>query len=107
MASAETKSEYIVRAKALLREDLRAQSWPEKVRAIRQQIEALVPPGTDIHTPTGPIGRTVCTLARELGTGLISLGVHKHSFARELFGTALLEILLNAPCPVLSVRQCD
>jgi hypothetical protein len=36
MASAETKSEYIVRAKALLREDLRAQSWPEKVRAIER-----------------------------------------------------------------------
>jgi nucleotide-binding universal stress UspA family protein len=80
---------------------------PEKVRAIRQQIESLVPPGTDIHTPAGPIGRTVCALARELDTSLISLGVHKHSFARELFGTALLEILLNAPCPVLSVRQCD
>jgi hypothetical protein len=36
MAPAETKSEYIVRAKAILREDLRAQSWPEKVRAIER-----------------------------------------------------------------------
>jgi hypothetical protein len=36
MARAETKSEYIVRAKAILREDLRAQSWPEKVRAIER-----------------------------------------------------------------------
>jgi nucleotide-binding universal stress UspA family protein len=79
----------------------------DKVQAIRQHIESLVPPGTDIHTPAGPIGGTVCALARELDASLISLGVHKHSFARELFGTALLEILLNAPCPVLSVRQCD
>ena len=36
MAPAETKVEYIVRAKAILREDLRAQSWPEKVRAIER-----------------------------------------------------------------------
>jgi hypothetical protein len=36
MAPGETKNEYIVRAKAILREDLRAQSWPEKVRAIER-----------------------------------------------------------------------
>ena len=36
MALAETKIDYIVRAKAILREDLRAQSWPEKVRAIER-----------------------------------------------------------------------
>ncbi len=36
MAPAETKSEYIVRAKAILREDLRVQSWPEKVRSIER-----------------------------------------------------------------------
>lgn len=28
----ESKAKYIVRAKALLRADLRARSWPEKVR---------------------------------------------------------------------------
>jgi hypothetical protein len=36
VALAETKTEYIVRAKAILREDLRAQSWPEKVRAMER-----------------------------------------------------------------------
>jgi hypothetical protein len=41
MAPAETKIEYIVRAKALLREDLRAQSWPEKVRAIERMNAAM------------------------------------------------------------------
>ena len=82
-------------------------SCPEAIRAIRENIASVVPPGTDINTPSGRIGRTVCQLARELGAGLVSLGVHRNSFARELFGTGLLEILLNAPCPVLSVRQCD
>ena len=33
MERAETKTEFIVRAKAALREDLRAKTWPEKVRA--------------------------------------------------------------------------
>jgi nucleotide-binding universal stress UspA family protein len=81
-------------------------SKPEVIRAIREQIESLVPPGTDIHTPEGNVGKTVCTVARELGVGLIALGIHKNSFAREIFGSGLLEILLTAPCPVLSVRQC-
>ena len=79
----------------------------EAVRAIREHIAPLVPPGTDIYTPEGSIGPTVCRVARELGVGLVTLGVHKSSFAREVFGTGLLEILLNAPCPVLSVRQCN
>ncbi|HEX9199749.1 MAG TPA: universal stress protein [Acidobacteriaceae bacterium] len=80
---------------------------PEAVRAIRNNIESLVPPGTDIHISEGPVGKTVCRIARELSVGLVALGVHKNSFAREVFGTGLVEILLNAPCPVLSVRQCD
>ena len=80
---------------------------PETTRDIRQKIESVVPPGTDIHIPEGPVGRTVCQLARSLGTGLIALGVHRNTITREFFGTGLLEILLNAPCPVLSVRQCD
>jgi nucleotide-binding universal stress UspA family protein len=79
----------------------------EAVRAIRERIESVVPLGTTIYTPAGPVGRTVCELARELKVGLVSLGVHRTSFARELFGTGLLEILLNAPCPVLSVRHCN
>jgi nucleotide-binding universal stress UspA family protein len=84
-----------------------AGSKPEAIRSLREKIASLVPLGTDIHTPAGPVGRTVCQLARQLGAGLVSLGVHRNSFAREFFGTGLLEILLNAPCPVLSVRQCD
>jgi hypothetical protein len=36
MERAETKAEYIVRAKALLRADLRAKSWAEKVRSIER-----------------------------------------------------------------------
>ncbi len=40
MERAETKIEYIVRAKALLRADLKAKSWPEKVRAIERMNEA-------------------------------------------------------------------
>jgi universal stress protein A len=80
---------------------------PEALQAIREGIQSLVPPETQIYTPSGPVGRTVCDLARELKVGLVSLGVHRNSFVREFFGTGLLEILLNAPCPVLSVRQCD
>jgi nucleotide-binding universal stress UspA family protein len=80
---------------------------PAEIRAIRERIESLVPPGTDIYVPEGPVGKTVCTVARDLGVGLIALGVHKNTFSRDVFGTGLLEILLNSPCPVLSVRQCD
>lgn len=40
MKRAETKAEYIARAKALLREDLRARSWEEKVRAIERMNQA-------------------------------------------------------------------
>jgi len=40
MERAETKAEYIIRAKALLREDLRAKSWPEKVRSMERMNEA-------------------------------------------------------------------
>ena len=40
MERAETKTEYIVRAKALLRADLRSKSWPEKVRSIERMNEA-------------------------------------------------------------------
>jgi nucleotide-binding universal stress UspA family protein len=86
---------------------VRPRTCPEALQSIRDGIESVVPPGTSIYTPTGPVGRTVCELARELKVGLVSLGVHRNSFAREFFGTGLLEILLNAPCPVLSVRQCD
>jgi nucleotide-binding universal stress UspA family protein len=80
---------------------------PEKIRALRESIEAIVPPGTDIHLPEGKVGEMVCKTARKLGAGLIALGVHKNSFSREFFGTCLVEILLDSPCPVLSVRQCD
>jgi nucleotide-binding universal stress UspA family protein len=79
---------------------------PEAVHAIRERIQALVPPGTEIYTPEGKVGETVCRVAREIGAGLVALGVHKNSFAREIFGNCLLEIVLTAPCPVLSVRQC-
>jgi len=80
---------------------------PDKVRVIRESIEAIVPPGTEILLPEGKVGETVCKTARRLGAGLIALGVHRNSFAREFFGNCLVEILLDAPCPVLSVRQCD
>lgn len=86
---------------------VRPGTCPEAIHAIREGIQPVVPPGTSIYTPAGPVGKTVCDLARELNVGLVALGVHRNSFARELFGTGLLEILLNAPCPVLSVRQCD
>ncbi len=79
---------------------------PEAIRAIREGIVALVPPGTEIHTPEGKVGETVCRVAREIGAGLVALGIHKNSFTREIFGSCLLEIVLTAPCPVLSVRQC-
>ena len=80
---------------------------PEKIRAIRENIESLVPPDAEIHIAEGKVGATVCNLARSLGVGLIALGVHKDSFAREVFGTSLTEIILTAPCPVVSIRQCD
>lgn len=75
------------------------------VRPLREHIESLVPPGTDIRLLEGPVAYTVCTLARDLDAGLIALGVHRSSLARDLFATALEEILLTAPCPVLTVRQ--
>lgn len=83
-------------------------TWPDILSVIRLRIGALVPSGTEIHTPEGPTGRAVCQIARRTGAGLLVLGVHRNSLAREVFGTGLLEILLNAPCPVLTVRQsCD
>lgn len=82
-------------------------SSPLEVARVREHIEALVPPGTPVYTPIGPTGSSVCNLAREIGAGLIAVGVRRVSIAREIFGTGLLEILLNAPCPVLSVRECD
>jgi hypothetical protein len=36
MPAAESKSEYIARAKALLRADLRQKTWEEKVRAMER-----------------------------------------------------------------------
>jgi nucleotide-binding universal stress UspA family protein len=79
---------------------------PEAIHAIREKIQSAVPPGTDIHIAEGKVGIGVCSVARELGVDLIALGVHKNSFAREVFGTSLTQILLTAPCPVISVRQC-
>ncbi len=79
---------------------------PEAIHVIREKIQSVVPPGTDIHITEGKVGTTVCNLARGLGVDLIALGVHKNSFAREVFGTSLTQILLTAPCPVISVRQC-
>lgn len=79
---------------------------PESIAAIRDNIHSIVPPGTGIHVAEGKVGVTVCNLARELGVDLIALGVHRNSFAREVFGTSLTQILLTAPCPVVSVRQC-
>jgi nucleotide-binding universal stress UspA family protein len=84
-----------------------AKTTPQAVHDVRTNIASIVPPGTGIHIPTGAIGSTVCQVARQLNAGLITLGVHKNSLAREIFGSNLLEILVNAPCPVLSVRQCD
>lgn len=82
-------------------------SKPAAIRAMRQKIESIMPSGAEIHIVEGAVGKTVCRIARDLGVGLVALGVHRNSFAREVFGTGLLEILLNSPCPVLSVRQCD
>lgn len=77
---------------------------PEIVHALHQEIVAMVPPETTIHIVPGPVGRGVCGVARHVGADLIALGVHPASFAREFFGSGLLEILLNAPCPVLTMR---
>jgi nucleotide-binding universal stress UspA family protein len=79
--------------------------WPDIHSVIRQRIASLVPHGTAIHTPQGPTGRMVCETASQIGAGLIVLGVHRDSFAREVFGSRLLEILLDAPCPVLTFRE--
>jgi nucleotide-binding universal stress UspA family protein len=99
--------EQTTRAKLSIVQAVPSGTCPEAIRAIRNNIESMVPPGTHIDVPEGPVGKTVCKIARDLGVGLVALGVHKSSFAREFFGSGLLEILLNAPCPVLSVRQCD
>jgi len=40
MAAAEARSEYVARAKASLRAELRTQSWEEKVRAMERMREA-------------------------------------------------------------------
>ncbi len=80
-------------------------TWPDIQGVIRQRIAAIVPQGVEIHTPPGPVGRSVCEIASRIGAGLIVLGVHRDSFAREVFGTSLLEILLDAPCPVLTLRE--
>ncbi len=79
---------------------------PEAIQTIREKIQPLIPPGSDLNVAEGKVGATVCDIARTLGVGLIALGVHKNSFAREVFGTSLTQILLTAPCPVVSVRQC-
>jgi universal stress protein A len=79
---------------------------PEAIRTLREDIQPIIPPGSELHIVEGKVGATICNVARSLGVGLIALGVHKNSFAREVFGTSLTEILLTAPCPVVSVRQC-
>jgi len=77
---------------------------PEIVHVLHQDIVAMVPPETSIHIVPGPVGRGVCAVARHVGADLIVLGVHPTSFTREIFGSGVLEILLNAPCPVLTMR---
>lgn len=80
-------------------------TWPEIVQTLHEDITRIVPPGAGIHIVPGPVGRGVCSVARQIGADLIALGVHPTSFAREMFGSGLLEILLNAPCPVLTIRN--
>ncbi len=80
-------------------------TWPEIVEALHEDIAAVIPPDTPIHIVPGPVGRGVCGVARHIGADLIALSVQPSSFARELFGSGLLEILLNAPCPVLTMRN--
>lgn len=79
--------------------------WPDIQSVIHRRIAALVPPGTEIHTPQGPVGRVVSEVASNINADLIVLGVHRDNYAREVFGTSLLEILLEAPCPVLTLRE--
>jgi nucleotide-binding universal stress UspA family protein len=79
---------------------------PDVIDALRSEIQAFVPAETDVHLPIGKTGVTVCRVAREIQASLLTLGVHKNSFTREIFGSCLREILLTAPCPVLTVRQC-
>jgi nucleotide-binding universal stress UspA family protein len=80
-------------------------TWPEIVQALHEEIAAVVPPETAIHIVAGPVGPGVCSVARNIGADLIVLSVHPSSFTREIFGSGLLEILLNAPCPVLTLRH--
>jgi nucleotide-binding universal stress UspA family protein len=82
-------------------------TWPDILSVIRLRIGGLVPPGTGIHTPEGPTSRTVCQLARRIGASLIVLGIHRSTHVRNVFGSGLIETLLNSPCPVLTVRQCS
>jgi nucleotide-binding universal stress UspA family protein len=79
--------------------------WPDIHSIIRQRIASIVPPGTEIHLPLGPVGSTISGLADRIAAGLIVLGVHRDSFFREVLGSNLLEILLKAPCPVLTIRE--
>jgi nucleotide-binding universal stress UspA family protein len=86
-------------------ETVPAGTWPEIVQALHEDIAAVVPPGTGINIVPGPVGRGVCRVARNIGADLVALSVHPSSFTREIFGSGLLELLLNAPCPVVTMRH--
>jgi len=78
----------------------------EIVQSVQDQLQRLNKGDEEIQVLFGAVGPAICNASIRTGVDLVAVGVEKHSVLNEYFlGHTLLEIMANAPCPVLTIRQ--
>jgi universal stress protein A len=83
----------------------------EVLRDLHARLTALIRPGdvqrgASVEVLYGPTSRSIVEYAAQCGASLIVMGTHgRTGLAHAVLGTVAGQVLRNAPCPVLAVRQ--
>ena len=91
---------------ALVPPEFQAQRRAELEATVTARLEPVLGSreGWHLQVEYGPVGRTIASVARERGAGLVVLGSGGHRTRDRLLGEDVaLTVVRNAPCPVLAV----
>ena len=95
-----TRVEPIKHAKLVKMEERLAQ----EIKDLFEGVE--IPYTVQLHVDDMEAGEKIVTIAKRNGVNLIFLGIRKRSkVGKLLFGSTAQYVILNAPCPVITLNQ--
>lgn len=100
IVSVVTRVEPIRHAKLVKMEERLAQ----EIKDLFEGVE--IPYTVQLHVGDMEAGEKIITIAKRNGVNLIFLGIRKRSkVGKLLFGSTAQYVILNAPCPVITLNQ--